>query len=551
MELDLEKIPLSRNGSFFTLRAEPGGALMLRDLHGGDEAPAELFRLELLAQNGGPAAKTHVRAGPTSLELEGGGRLRLCFGAPESICIRAENAALRFVACGPSRYDTPVPLGNGDFEYISYKKDRRYLLRAQNADLRLSETAEHAAVFTASPRGGPYEVQLVSYRVVWNGAPPPDYARAQAAVDGEYAAWLRRMALPGGEVGERAAYLLWSCVAGPEGGLSRPAIYSSKHSMANAWSWDNCFCALAVAQSAPELALDQLLLFADRQDASGAYPDFINDRFSSFSCVKPPVFGWTCGRLLRLNPYFREPAVLKPLYETVCRNTEFWMNHRRADGLFCYTNGNDSGWDNASCFAGGVPLASPDLFAHLVRQADALAEMAGRLDMPRRAAEWRERAAAWAGLLLARLHDGEGFFARRPGCTPEPRGSLLLRLPVLAAKRLPPNVADALFDDLSRRFQTPFGFATEAPDSPFYRKNGYWLGPVWAPVMYLLTDAMEDAGRKAWARKEKRLFLRAVEIGGMAENFDPETGRGNCDPAFAWTAAVCALYLRELDGTGE
>ena len=57
-------------------------------------------------------------------------------------------------------------------------------------------------------------------------------------------------------------------------------------------------------------------------------------------------------------------------YDKLSKWTKWWltcryMNH---DGIYEYTHGNDSGWDNASAFDLLPPVDSPDLQALLVLQ---------------------------------------------------------------------------------------------------------------------------------------------------------------------------------------
>lgn len=551
MMMDLTKIPMSRFGSYFAIsQSKSSGDFILRDLHGGDECPDKLFTLEMLVENGRQHAAAQTE--PTCLTLSSGeGKVEICFGTPDTVNICGNNAGLRLIAKEATRYDTALPLPDGGWEFISYKKDYKYRFDCVGGSIFVKKQGDCTSpVFEIIPSGGCFELAITGYRVVCGHSPRTDYQVARKEVDQSYANWLSGINVPGGgKMSELAAYITWSCVVGAEMNLTRPAMYSSKNFMANSWSWDNCFCALAVAESYPELALDQLLLFADHQDASGAYPDFINDRFSSFSCVKPPVFGWTCEKLQSINPFFNNREVIEKLYHTVERNTWFWMEYRKADGLFFYTHGNDSGWDNASVFGKGVPLEAPDLTAHLIRQADSLASMAEKLGDKKAVCEWHERAQQWTGMLLERLYDSNGFFARMQGEPLECRSSLLLSLPIIIGDKLPDPAVKKLLDSLKNRFLTAFGLATEELTSPHYRKDGYWLGPIWAPVMYLVTDALKKLGRFNLAKTYEQKFLSAIEKGGMAENFDPYTGCGNCDPAFAWTASVCLLYLRDfLDG---
>ena len=57
-----------------------------------------------------------------------------------------------------------------------------------------------------------------------------------------------------------------------------------------------------------------------------------------------------------------------------------------------YNHGNDSGWDNASIFHEGVPVESPDLAAHLIRQIDILSDMAVELGLMDEAKKWSKTA---------------------------------------------------------------------------------------------------------------------------------------------------------------
>lgn len=61
----------------------------------------------------------------------------------------------------------------------------------------------------------------------------------------------------------------------------------------------------------PELAYAQLKIFIDTQDESGAYPDFVNDKFISYNCIKPPIFAYVYEQLMEKNDYFKDTHRLK------------------------------------------------------------------------------------------------------------------------------------------------------------------------------------------------------------------------------------------------
>ena len=74
--------------------------------------------------------------------------------------------------------------------------------------------------------------------------------------------------------------------------------------------------------------------------------------------------------------------------------TLWWINYRDFDndGLFEYTHGNDSGWDNSTVFSAVPPVCSPDLQTFLIIQTDALSELAKRLNMPEKSNMWKDKA---------------------------------------------------------------------------------------------------------------------------------------------------------------
>ncbi|TGU73329.1 hypothetical protein EN829_064955, partial [Mesorhizobium sp. M00.F.Ca.ET.186.01.1.1] len=142
---------------------------------------------------------------------------------------------------------------------------------------------------------------IEEFQTVWRERSYPDFASGRARVEQEYREWLGQT-LPLSEAAredglaearELAAYITWSCVVRPEGYLPRPAMYMSKNWMTNIWSWDHCFNAMAMTRWNLPLAWDQLMVFIDRQDESGVFPDFINDRYALWNCFKLPIHGWT------------------------------------------------------------------------------------------------------------------------------------------------------------------------------------------------------------------------------------------------------------------
>jgi glycogen debranching enzyme len=242
------------------------------------------------------------------------------------------------------------------------------------------------------------------------------------------------------------------------------------------------------------------------------------------------------------------PAQLREAYDKLSLQTRWWLEFRDRDhnGLCEYDHGNDSGWDNATAFRFPPPVELPDLQTFLVLQMETLADLARRLGRDGESAEWLDRSRALLARLCERCFTPDGRPLARKAFsdeTDEP-DCLLLFLPVLLGDRLPAPLRESLVRELaSDRFLTEWGFATESPRSPHYTPDGYWLGPIWAPVMLLLIDGLRACGEDAFARDVEDRFLRLFVQSGSAEHFDALTGRGLRDPAYTWASAVFLTLL--------
>lgn len=568
MLFDIDHVPFSRKGRFLTLSTMrvPGRdgerALYLRRVSGGDERPSlgRLCRVELLDGNGRPAAARFELSPDQLVARTGEGIVRFVIGDGERLHIRGENAGVRFHVEG-SRYDYVYRTPGGEYCLVAASENVKLIPRACLGDLAVSGKWDRDrstdVSFTLSGEGT-FEGNVDFFRALPPPKGPGSFEEAHATVAAEFGAWYRSIpaGVPGQEEAQRlAAYLLWANTVPAEGVLTRPAIYMSKNAMINIWSWDNAFSALGVAAFDEELAFDQFAAIFDHQDASGLLPDYVNDREALFAFTKPPVHGWAVSCLARENPAFLTPERRAYLRDAIGRQVSYWLTHGRAGGgvLPSYFHGNDSGWDNASFFAEGGPVLSPDLPVFLILACEALANLLE--DDPEKAARWLRTADELQALLVGTLWTGETFAARLAADPKRilPGDSLIQFMPLLLGSRLPGTMCRQLVARLVEgAFITDWGPATESPRSSYYEDDGYWRGPIWAPTTYLLWDGLRRQGERALAREIAQRFCALANAHGMAENFDARSGRGLRDRAFAWTSAVYLLLAQSLrDKTGE
>ncbi len=553
MKLDIKEIPFSRYGSYFCISQEKDNeAVFIRDVHGGDDAPSKLFQVDIVKDGVEMDYIIHASEISVSFYLKDQSECVAEIIIPEEdeLHIKVHDVELRLRAT-KGKYDSLMELEDGMYEYHIYPKELKLMIMNLNGELSVNAPWNIIGNDYIDMRLINGHFVIESYRTVYQKKEYLPFSQGKEQVEVLYKEWFDSMR-KGYEQAEylpsleRASYITWSSVVHPDGALKDYAMYMSKLWMYNIWSWDNCFNALNLGEQYPELAYAQLKIFMDTQDESGAYPDFVNDKFISYNCIKPPVFAYVYEQLMERNDYFKDEQRLRRVYESTKKVMTYYEEYRTyQERLPHYKHGNDSGWDNASLFHVGMPVEAPDLASFLIRSFDILSSFAERLGEKEEAEQFKNQADTLFNLILERLYDEDGFFGRvgKNGEKIEIRSSLILRLPVIIGYRLDKSIMDHLVSDLEGNFETKFGLATECLKSNYYRENGYWLGPIWAPVTYLFIHALKNNGYEEVGNRLRDKFLDLTLTGGMAENFNPLTGKGLVDTSFTWTSSVFLLLL--------
>lgn len=565
LSIDIQKVPFSRFGSYMEFSelteanlarfgdtgASPG--VYLRSVYGNQHL---VFRVELL--DGDTPVSFHVEASPSLLRLRAEkGSIEFCIPQPDQVRFRAQGVSLRLVA-----QDGALAIADKDehWEINSQRAMEKYMLWASQGRLHMdapwsgTSNLHVDATFVPDPQSVRAEGEIDTYPSVWSPHPISNgFEESAASVEREYVGWLQRMPLVPQALGsgaELAAYVDWTSVVKPDGFLDRPAMLMSKNWMAAVWSWDHCFNAMALSYKDPELAWQQYMLPFDNQDPKGALPDMIRTSSKELNFTKPPIHGWVLAWMMQHGGY-SDRAHLARMYDPLSRWTQWFFQYRdsNGDGLPEYNHGNDSGWDNTTVLLSGVPVETPDLDSFLILQMDTLAEIAGRLGRTADQKEWQLRADELLKHMLAALWKKDHFVGIRSsdGAQIESE-SLLLYLPIILGKRLPPDVRAGLIKGLTEkgRFETAHGFASEALTSRYYTADGYWRGPIWAPTTMILVEGLDSAGEHSLARKVREEFCTMVQQSGMYENFDAITGEGLRDPAYTWTSSVYLIFAHDL-----
>jgi glycogen debranching enzyme len=569
MKVEKMTIPFSRYGSFLVIspvfrRDSDQKSLYIRHIRGGDEKNGAIFKIDVV--RGNEVIDYEVEMEPHVLKLiamDGSSDIvECCFSSDSSIRIRGHRAGLKLTAI-TGAYDYALPFPDQTWEINSFVQERRFRIIPLEGSVQVDapfkvDKSKHIIVRCHPDSTSQiFDFAISEYQLVFEQEKSLEMSFSENAlrVANEYKQWQENsLNVPAifQKGHDMASYITWSSVVKPDGLLTRPAMYMSKNWMTNIWSWDHCFNAMALIEKQPELAWDQFCIFFDQQDESGALPDFLNNQWALWNCCKPPIHGWTLKWMMDRSDFIDDKK-LKEVYTPLARWTNWWFFHRDddLDGIAQYNHGNDSGWDNSTVFSKGIPVETPDLSAFLIIQMDVLAMIAERLEKMEEAIEWKLRADKTFMKMMDHFWTGEGFRACiSHSHEPIETESLLLYIPLILGERLTNEQKEILIDGLVNRhyFCTEYGFATESVKSPFYREDGYWRGPIWAPSTMLLIDGLQACGKEELARTTAEKFCKMANQSGMAENFNALTGKGLRDPAFTWTSSVFLIAGHMING---
>lgn len=345
-----------------------------------------------------------------------------------------------------------------------------------------------------------------------------------------------------------AQYILWSGFVYAKGNLKYDACYMSMNIMTNIWSWDNCFVALGLAKEQPQRAYEQFMSFEHVQSIEGNYPDFMNPDYVSYDFTKPPVQGVIYLELLKINfDFFSNAEKLIEVHKTCNGLLKYWTKYRTFNGihnLAFNTHGNDTGLDNATIFDNTVTVRSPDLIVYLLKLIELLKYIEKSLEIE--SMDYSKLEKKLLVELTDKMFDGKKYVSYDVFTHEINNESMCIieLIPLLVCDQLPSDQQEKLLRNVDN-FLTEYGLASEAPASKYYRSNGYWRGPIWAPTTCLCFIGLRNmSATKASVVKER--YIEMCEQYSFAENFDAQTGEGLSDKAFAWTGAVYK-YFKELN----
>ena len=325
------------------------------------------------------------------------------------------------------------------------------------------------------------------------------------------------------------------------------------------WLWDSCFHAIIWAALGDDRAVRELEAVFTHQDAVGFVPHMgyqldpevatpLWGRSGCSSISQPPMFGHALCELHRAG------LPVGHLVERAVAGIAFFGEHRRTNtGLLRIVHPWESGADNTPrwdrfCPGGfdkarwmtakiamldtisfgptGAPLHNPAFdvapvsFAALV--AMNAADMGATFNVP----ELSNLAVELGDAVASTFDPSRGTWVDQLGDgAPAGDDDVIDALFGLFVDRRPEaraTVADALTNE--ERLAAPFGPCAVSRSHPGFDPTGYWRGPQWPHLTYLLALACRAAGLDHEAALAEDGLLRGAVHSSFGEYIDPFTG---------------------------
>lgn len=363
----------------------------------------------------------------------------------------------------------------------------------------------------------------------------------------------------------KALWTIWTLMVEPDGEtMYKHTMIKMLHgTFEHVSGWQQGMHMICLSKD-PKLVWEILRGLFDYQDANGRIADIITDASYARSIMKPPIQGFATMWLLdNIGHEAADPEDLKFIYNGMVRWSEYFFRCRDLDGDGIWENQGamETGWEDAPFFRQlSWPVASPDMNAYLALQLEAQAKL-GRIVGEDEAvcAEYEKRSKEMVDRIVKAFWDGERWRAFNPDTGKKSdTKTLSLYCALLLGKRLPREVIDksiaTLFEE--GKYLTPYGFATEALDSPYFA-HGFSQGSIIPPAEFLPVMAMEACGRPDLAKEVALRYIRTLRDFGLFHTHNaltgaPERSMVALDEKFLfWSAWSSAIYLFFADRYGK
>ena len=313
--------------------------------------------------------------------------------------------------------------------------------------------------------------------------------------------------------------------------------------------WDTYFQNLGYGFFDKSASVGFLMLIAGNCRYDGKLPQFICSTWARPGDSQPPLLGWAVMKLIESI----DKDDLNLLFAVLVKNCSWWLNARMSRfGLIFSPSGLETGQDDSPRFDGGAAVPC-DMNAYLLNQMRCIVSVAPMVEKDDVGRYWKKRADEFEKLIYEKLYCPEdGLFYDLDLATGQfirVRSNACV-MPLWAGVKMPENQRKFIIEEFLLNEKAMFGavpFPSVAYDDKHYDPSGWWRGPTWMPIAYLMCETLEKYGYNDSALEaKKRLYDIILRDGEFRELFDSRTGKGLGAAQQGWTCGIFIRLSREI-----
>lgn len=337
----------------------------------------------------------------------------------------------------------------------------------------------------------------------------------------------------------------------------------------NIFCWDTFFGAMMLSLEDTELSYLNIKAILDEMTADGMIPNSLGTNHSQ------PLVG--CMTVEQIYLRNKDKELIREVYPSLLHwNTWYYENRMTKEGYMCWGTGSygkgketlfgakcESGMDNSPLFddavydeeSGLCLIADVGLTGLFIKDCLALMHFARELGITEDISELEHRLARAQEGLAVLWNEEDGIYENLDLVTGEfcrrlsPFNFLCLHSPSVseAQKR---SIAAHLLNE--EEFWGEYVLPSISRNDPAFSEQQYWRGRIWAPLNFMVYQALKDAGlyneAKMLAEKgEKMLMFTWEEERRIYENYGATDGLGNSarqsDSFYHWGALLAYMAI--------
>ena len=572
--ISLSDAPFSRRGSYMAFFNDPTGIdlygkpkLFISNVRGS--GPYRQIRAEIVKN--GASLPTVISTTESEVILQSmEGEFRFCIGESKFVRIYGKDGLTLRLSPKLSGFAVVTDLKDGTWQFGMHESQAVLLPFTGKLNARVASSSmlmgNSMASFEIEPdENGVVDVGIEEFMIDPIHRPLneyPSYEECVKSYQDDFDAFCESVcpALPEPweDMRRKALWTIYGLIVEPDGEtIFKHTMIKMLHgTFEHVSGWQQAMHVICLSGGNPALCWQILRGLFDYQDANGRIADIMTDLNWPKNAMKPPIQGLALNWLLDADPELKAVSKedAKHIYQGIVRWSEFFFRCRdlNKDGLMENRSAAETGWEDAPYFRVGFPLASPDMNSYVAIQLAAQARL-GRLLGEDEAvcAAYEKQSDEMVQKIIASFWDGEKWFAYNADTLARSNTQTIsLMGALILGKRLPQEIIDKTIATLMEKdkYLTPYGFATEAVDSPYFN-HAFAQGSIIPPAQLIFCLALEAAGRFDLAREAGLRYLMTLREEGLFHTLNgltgkPERGMVAFDEKFLfWSAWSSSIYL--------